>query len=156
MDPCGLRPQVYPAPVSVDFLHSVEVERPAPEVFDYIADFENNPRWQGGMRSCRWTSEQRGGAGATYVQEASFLGKRIETHFRVTEYEAGSRISIESTQSTFPIQVTRSVEALGEGRCRVTAHVRGQPTGILKLFSPMVKKSVTKDYANLKSMLEAG
>ena len=142
--------------MSVDFVHSVDVERPAAEVFDYIADFENNPRWQGGMRSCRWTSNARRCTGATYVQEASFLGRRIETHFRVTEYEPGRRISIESTQSTFPIQVTRSVEALGDDRCRVTAHVRGQPTGILKLLRGMVKKSVTKDYANLKSMLESG
>lgn len=141
--------------MSVDFQHSVEVARPAAEVFDYLADFENNPRWQGGMKSCRWTSDDRQCVGATYVQEASFLGRRIETHFRVTEYEAGRRIAIESTQSTFPIQVRRSVDALDDGRCRVTAHVRGQPTGILKLFSGMVKKSVTKDYAKLKSMLEA-
>jgi uncharacterized membrane protein len=132
----------------------VDIERPAAEVFAYVADFANNPEWQGGMRACRWTSEETMVVGSTYVQEARFLGRRIDTHFKVTALEPGRSISIESTQSTFPIQVTRSVEPLSNGRCRVTAHVRGQPTGILKLFSAMVKKSIRKDYAVLKSKLE--
>lgn len=142
--------------MSVDFEHSVEIDRPAPQVFEFVADFANNPRWQGGMQSCQWTSEGEPSVGSTYVQEAKFLGRRIQTHFRVSALEPGRSISIESTQSTFPIQVTRRVDPLGEARCRVTAHVRGQPTGLLKLFSGMVRKSVTKDYAKLKVMLEAG
>lgn len=141
--------------MSIDFRHSLEIDRPSAEVFDFIADFENNPRWQGGMVSCRWTSDESGAVGATYIQEARFFGRRIDTHFRVTDYIAGQSISIESTQSTFPIQVTRSVEPLDSGRTRVTAHIRGQPTGVLKLFSGMVKKSVSKDYRNLKRLLES-
>jgi uncharacterized membrane protein len=141
--------------MSVDFEHSIEIARPADEVFAYLSDFANNPRWQKGMRSCTWTSPQKQVVGATYVQEAKFLGRRIDTHFRVTEFEPGRRISIESTKSTFPIQVTRKVEPLGAARCRVTAHIRGQPTGLLKLFSGMVKKSVRKDYLQLKAVLES-
>jgi carbon monoxide dehydrogenase subunit G len=141
--------------MALDFTHSIEIDRPAGAVFEYVANFENNPRWQGGMAACRWTSPETMEVGATYVQEAKFLGRRIDTHFVVSEFEAGRRISIESTQSTFPIQVTRSVEPLGQGRCRVTAHVRGQPTGILKLFSGMVKKSIRKDYGQLKAALES-
>lgn len=140
--------------MSVDFKHSIEIARPAAEVFAYIADFENNPAWQGGMVACRWTSEEKMAVGSTYTQEAKFFGRRIDTHFRVTEVDAGRSISIESTVSTFPIQVTRAVEDRGE-RCLVTAHIRGQPTGLLKLFSGMVQKSVVKDYAQLKRHLES-
>lgn len=138
-----------------DFEHSIEIARPAAEVFAFVADFENNPSWQGGMQSCAWTSQTRG-VGGTYVQQAKFFGKRIDTHFAVTALEPETSISIESTQSTFPIQVTRSVESLGAQLCRVTAHVRGQPTGVLRLFSGMVKKSIRKDYAVLKATLEQG
>lgn len=141
--------------MSLDFEHSIEVARPAAEVFGYVAEFENNPRWQRGMQSCRWTSDDRLLVGSTYVQEARFFGRRIDTRFRVTEFEPGRRIAIESTQSTFPIQVTRSVEAIDDRRCRVVAHIRGQPTGLLKLFSPLVKRSVRQDYRRLKQMLEA-
>jgi uncharacterized membrane protein len=142
--------------MSLDFRHSVEIDRPADEVFAYVADFANNPRWQGGMQSCRWTSDETAAVGATYVQEAKFLGRRIETHFRVTEYEPGRRVSIESTVSTFPIQVTRTVEPLSATRCRVTAHVRGQPTGVLALMSGLVKRSIRADYHRLQAELESG
>jgi len=140
--------------MSLDFTHAVEIEVSADDAFAYVSEFENNPAWQGGMVACRWTSEIQRDVGATYVQEARFLGRRIDTHFRVSEYAPGRRISIESTQSPFPIQVTRSVEPLGATRCRVTAHVRGQPTGLLKLFSGMVKKSIRRDYRTLQSTLE--
>lgn len=139
----------------MEFQGTVEIERPAAEVFDFIADFENNPKWQGGMRACRWTSEGPIGVGSTYVQEASFLGRRIETSFRVTEYEPGRSISIESTKSTFPIQVTRSVEPIDASRCRVAAHVRGQPKGVVKLLSGLAKSMIAKDYQALKRLLEA-
>ena len=138
-----------------DFTHHIDIERGAAQVFAYVADFENNPRWQGGMQSCRWTSTDKMQPGSTYVQQAKFFGRQIDTHFRVTAVEPDRSISIESTVSTFPIQVTRSVQPLGEGRCRVTAHVRGQPTGVLRLFSSMVRKSIRKDYDKLKALLES-
>ena len=141
--------------MSLDFKHAIDIARPGPEVFAFVANFENNPRWQAGMRACRWTSDEPMVVGATYVQEARFLGRRIDTHFRVSELSPGRQISIESVKSTFPIQVTRSVEPIDERSCRVTAHIRGQPTGLLKLFSGMVRKQVTKDYRQLKALLEA-
>ncbi len=141
--------------MSIDFEHSIEIERPAAEVFAFVSDFENNPRWQSGMKACRWTSETREDVGATYAQEARFLGRRIETHFRVTEFEPGASVSIESTRGTFPIQVTRRVEPMGDVRCRVVAHIRGQPTGVLRLFGGMVQRSVARDYLALKALLES-
>jgi carbon monoxide dehydrogenase subunit G len=138
----------------MEFRGTIEIARAAADVFDFIANFENNPRWQGGMRACRWTSRGPIGVGSTYVQEARFLGRRIDTHFRVTEYEQGRSISIESTKSTFPIQVTRSVEPIDAERCRVSAHVRGQPKGIVKLLSGMATKMIAKDYEALKRLLE--
>lgn len=140
--------------MSVDFEHTVDIDRPADVVYAWLADFEKNPRWQGGMVDCRWTSAVPGQVGSTYVQHARFMGRRIDTHFEVTAVEPGRSISIASTQSTFPIQVTRRVEPRGDG-CRVTAHIRGQPKGILKLFSGLVARSVAQDYARLKALLEA-
>ena len=140
--------------MSVDFLHTVEIDRPAAEVFAMVADFSRNPEWQGGMVACRWTSDSRSEVGSTYAQEARFLGRPIITEFEVVAVDPGRSIEIASTKSTFPIQVTRSVEALGPDRSRVTAHVRGQPTGWMKWLSGMVGRSVRKDYAALKELLE--
>ncbi len=135
---------------------TVEIARPAHEVFAYLADFENNPHWQGGMEACRWTSEGPVAVGSTYEQRASFLGKQILTTFEVTALEAGRSISISSIVSTFPIQVTREVEPLSPERCRVTADVDGQPPWYLRLpgMAGMVERSVRGDYARLKAQLD--
>lgn len=138
----------------MDFTHSIHIARSVAEVFPFFADAENNPKWQNGMVACRWTSEARMKIGATYDQEARFMGRPIISSFVVTEFVPGERISIETTQSTFPIQVTRSI-CPAQGGCVVTAHIRGQPTGLLKLFSGMVPRSIRKDYEALKALLEA-
>lgn len=142
----------------MDMVTQVEIQRPAAEVFAYLADFENNPAWQGGMQSCKWTSEGPVGVGSTYDQVASFLGRPILTSFEVSAFEEGRSISIVSVVSTFPIQVTRSVEPLAAGACRVTANVAGQPPLVMRLMPGMnwmVKRSVTSDYKKLKALLES-
>jgi len=137
----------------MDFKHTIPVARPADEVFAFVSDSSNNPQWQNGMQSCTWTSDGPIAVGSTYDQKARFMGRDIVSRFVVTDLQPGRSISIETTESTFPIQVTRSVEPDGDG-CSVTAHIRGQPTGLLKLFSGMVPMGVRKDYSKLKALLE--
>ncbi|WP_270180018.1 SRPBCC family protein [Alkalihalobacillus sp. CinArs1] len=133
------------------------INRDPSVVFDYISNFENNPVWQGGMIEAAFTSEGPLQEGSTYDQTATFLGKRIITSFVVTRFEPNTCIQIESVTSTFPIKVTRSVEAAEEG-CLVRAVVEGNPGGLFKLATPLLKKmvhrSVDQDYQNLKNILE--
>lgn len=139
---------------------STIIDRPADEVFAYVADFSNNPTWQQGMRSCTWTTEPPIGVGSRYEQEAAMLGRPVRSTFEVTGYEEGRSISIATIESTFPIQVTRTVEPLADGRTKVSAAVGGGPEGLLgrlaePLMKRMVKRSVDGDYARLKALLEA-
>lgn len=137
---------------------SIEIERPADEVFDHVADMANNPGWQRGQQRCTWTSEPPIAVGSTYDQEASFLGRPIVSSFEVVEFEPGRRIRIVSTAGTMDIDVTRTVEPLSEGRCRVMAEVKGDPPGLFRLLgpllSPLVRRSVAGDYERLKANLE--
>ncbi len=143
-------------PISV----GVDVDRPANEVFAFVSEFENNPRWQRGMRSCRWTSPAPRGVGSTYDQVARFLGKEIVSSFRVLEHDPGRRVKITSTSGPFPITETRTVQPLGDGRAHVSAIVEGDAGGFFRIAGPvlraMVARSVRGDYARLKRLLEAG
>jgi uncharacterized protein YndB with AHSA1/START domain len=67
----------------------VQIDRPAEEVFAYISNFENNPKWQSGQIEARITSEGPLRVGSTYDQVAKFLGRRIVSTFEVVEYEPG-------------------------------------------------------------------
>ena len=138
---------------------SIEIDRPANVVFDFLADMENNPKWQKGQQYCEWTSEPPLKLGSTYDQRARFLGKEIISSFEVVEYESGRRIRIKTTSGTMPIDVTREVTPRSEQHCEVTALIKGDPPRLLRLLGPflntMVRSSVNKDYQRLKSILEA-
>ena len=135
---------------------STFINRPSADVFAYISNFENNPKWQGGMVDAWFTSEPPMRVGTSYSQVAVFLGRRVESTFEVTEYQAGRLIKAKSIVSTFPITFTRIVDA-ENGGSRVTAIVEGDASGIFKLAEPLlagkVNKSIHKDYENLKKIL---
>jgi hypothetical protein len=101
---------------------------------------------------------QRQSRGPTYDQQASFLGRSINSSFVVTALEPGGSITIETTESTFPITVTRAVETISETSCRVSATVDGGPGGVLAvlgvLMRPLAQRSVRGDYRRLKAVLE--
>lgn len=137
---------------------SVEVNRPAAEVFAFVSDVQNNPKWQRGQRSCAWTSPTPHELDATYDQTARFLGRDIVSKFRVSEYEPGRRMTFVSTAGPFPIDESRTVEPLGAGRSRVTAVVRGDASRTFWIVAPllrsMVGRSVRGDYARLHRLLQ--
>ena len=143
----------------IEISAQVEIARSPEAIFDFLADMSNNPTWQKGMQECRWTSEPPLRLGSTYDQVARFLGKVIVSSFVVTEFEPGHRIRIQTASGTMPIDVTREVIAIADGRSSVSAIVRGDPTGVFRLATPlmrsMVQRSVTRDYRRLRELLEA-
>lgn len=141
-----------------DIASSINIDHPADVVFDFLADMTNNPRWQRGQIGSEWTSPPPLALGSTYDQQARFLGRTITSSFEVTEFEPGRRIRIETVGGTMPIDVTRTVEPISEGRCRVTARIRGTPPSPFRLLGPLldrlVQRSVDRDYRRLKELLE--
>lgn len=135
-----------------------EIARPAAEVFDFVSDSSNNPRWQKGQQSCQWTSAPPIGVGSTYQQEARFLGRTLLNKFEVIDYEPGRSITIRSVEGSFPIEVRRGVESIDPDRTRLRAEISGEPTGVFRLAGPLVQwfaqRSVDADYDRLKTLLE--
>lgn len=134
-----------------------ELGRPASEVAEFFFDAANNPRWQRGMRRCEWETPPPLGVGSRYVQEARFLGRSVVSRFQVTKHTPARSITIETVESTFPITVTRTVEAIDDSRCTVTAEIIGRPRGLLRLLAPLTRRldqrSVDRDYDRLVLLL---
>ncbi len=143
---------------AIDFSTEVEIGRPAPEVFAFVSDVSNNPRWQRGMRSCVWTSAPPHGAGATYDQTARFLGRDIVSKFVVAEYDPGRMIRFKTTESPFPIDERRTVTPVSDGTSRIRVHLQGDASRVFRLVAPLlsglVGRSVSRDYQRLKRLLD--
>ncbi len=137
----------------------VQIDKPSDEVFAFISNFENNPKWQSGQLEARFSSEGPLRVGSTYDQVAKFLGRRIESSFEVLEYEPNRTVKASSTGGSFPITFTRMVEP-HEGGAKVTAIIEGNASGFFKLAEPllsrMVQRSVDSDYRTLKRVMERG
>jgi uncharacterized membrane protein len=139
---------------------NIEINRPAPEVFDYLEDVENNPKWLRGMISAQWTTEPPVRVGSRYEQLAKFMGKQIRTSFEVVAHEPPKKITISSREgSSFPITVTRAVEPLDARGCRVTETVDSEPGGFYRIAQPilrvLVRRTIGRDYKRLKALLES-
>lgn len=136
----------------------IEVKPPPDDVFAYWSDWSNNPTWQTGMQSCTWTSEPPLALGSTYDQRASFLGRPIVSSFEVVEFESGRKVRIRTTKSSLPLDITRQVTPRPGGGTILEATIRGEPTGVMRLFNPlmqrMVARSINQDYGRLKELLD--
>jgi hypothetical protein len=136
-----------------------EVDRTPAEVFAFVADASNNPRWQQGQRSCEWITPPPMGVGSRYRQVARFLGRDVESLFEVVDLVPGESITISSIAGSFPITVRRSVRSRDGGGSVVTAEIQGEPGRFFRLLGPLLRplaqRSVSADYRRLKQLLEA-
>jgi uncharacterized protein YndB with AHSA1/START domain len=142
---------------SVRLTATREIARSAPDVFEFLADAANNPRWQNGMKTCEWITPAPVAVGSRYDQEASFFGRPVLSTFEVLELDPGHRILIEATKSTFPIRVERRVDPITASACRVTAEIEGSPAvprSVQRLVGWLAQRSVKRDYDRLATLLE--
>jgi uncharacterized membrane protein len=137
--------------------NTVTVERPIDDVFGYLADGTNNPRWRSGVLSIERTSAQEG-AGATYRQKLRGPGGRpIDGDYRITAYQPSNLIEFQVTAGPARPTGRFVLTEAGPGRTTVTFSLDLQPTGIMRLMSRMIAKTMRSEVdqlARLKAELE--
>lgn len=66
----------------MEFANTIEIDRPAHDVFRFLADFQNVPRWNYATVETRKTSPGPVGVGATYRQLRSVPTRSEEFEIR--------------------------------------------------------------------------
>jgi len=85
---------------------SAEVAATPGEVFDFLADPANLPRWQTGILSAERTSPDPIGVGSTARVVRELAGQRMAVDLTITGYEAGRRLMLESAVSGIGVEAT--------------------------------------------------
>lgn len=75
------------------FSNTIAIRRQRDVVFDYLATFENVPRWNYAIAETRRTSPGPVGVGSTYWQRRTVPSPSEET-FEVVEFEPPQRLAI--------------------------------------------------------------
>jgi uncharacterized protein YndB with AHSA1/START domain len=135
---------------------SVDIDRPASEVFAYLTDAEKLPQWQAGAIEAEWQGERAAGARVREVRK--FLGRRMESELEVTAYEPDRRLGLKVLSGPVPFSVDQRLEPRNGGT-RLTFVGEGEPGGFFRLAEPLVARTAERqfkgDYETLKDLLEA-
>jgi uncharacterized protein YndB with AHSA1/START domain len=140
-----------------DARHEVTIRRPTGEVFAFIADGLNGPKWRPGVLDIAHVSGT--GVGATYKQGVKGPGgRRVDADYRVTEYEPGRRLAFEAIAGPVRPTGTYLLEETPDGS-RLTFSLHAELGGIKKLLmGGAVQKTMDAEVAateRLKELLES-
>jgi polyketide cyclase/dehydrase/lipid transport protein len=139
---------------------AVLVCRPPDEVFPFIEDARNRPRWDESVESEELTSPEPIGVGTTVrTRLRRSLGQEYEYTWEVVEHEPPSRMWIESTSGPFPTTLAYELSPREDGTW-VEFSVTGRPAGPLRLLQPVIariiQRNLDRGFPRLKRLLETG
>lgn len=137
--------------------HTVTIDRPETEVFDFIADGTNNRLWRDGVTEI--SLESGAGVGAVYSQTMKGPGGRqIRGDYRITEFDPPNRLAFAVIAGPARPTGVFQLTADGPSRTQLTFSLDLQAQGFMRLMAPMITSQVRREVAaadNLKRVLEA-
>jgi uncharacterized protein YndB with AHSA1/START domain len=140
------------------FTNTVTIDRPTVDVFAFVADPENVPKWNHAIVETRKTSDGPVGVGTTYRQIRS-LPTRSEETLEVTELEPARRFAVRGELGPFVGTLAYDLEDV-DGRTRLTNTADLGGRGLMKLATPIaagrVREAVAANLGALKELLERG
>jgi uncharacterized membrane protein len=136
--------------------NSIVIDRPRSDVFSFVADHENDPKWRPGVLDIKRASGE--GQGAVYTQGVQGpMRKRIDADFEVIAYQPDTLLAFRTLAGPVrPEGSYRFEEA--DGGTRVTFSLNANLRGAQKLMAPIVGKSMRNQVAalnDLKRVLES-
>jgi uncharacterized membrane protein len=139
----------------LEFENTIRIDRPVEEVFAFLSDFENIPKWNYYVLEVRQLSEGLIGVGTTYHQ----VRKSNQQDLRIIEFEPGHTVAVKTLPQSSP-DLEMRFTLYEEG---ITTRVRdewklntGRPAIFERLAGGRIKSAVAENLAKLKELLEEG
>jgi carbon monoxide dehydrogenase subunit G len=128
---------------------TIEIERPADEVFAFMTDVSHVPEWQAGVK----TAERHDGR----IEEArSLFGRELHTTLEIVEEEPPRVFTLRALNSPVPFTVRHELEPAEGGGTRLTVTADGDVPGFAAgLLARRAEKQFRKDFERLKQILES-
>lgn len=132
---------------------SLVLPRSADEVFNFLSDPRNDPRWRSDVRSARVLTNGPLRVGTRIETEISFLGRQRPI-YEVSALEPPYREEL--TGCSGPLRssvITYLIEPLAEHQCRFTLRFAVRPTGLLRLLEPLIRPPFKQQLAQFMTNL---
>jgi len=135
----------------------VEIERPATEVFDFVADMTNAPFWQSGLHLVERIPPGPVRVGSEHVFERRFAGRTLKSRNRITELQPPTRIAFEIPKGWISGRAAYDVVQIDGGSrvcCRMEFRARGLGGLVEPLLARVLRHDSRRDDRRLKAVLE--
>jgi carbon monoxide dehydrogenase subunit G len=139
----------------IEFTNEIVIERPVGEVFDFVSDLRNVPKWNYYVLEVSKTSDGPAGAESTYHQ----VRKTDEQDIQIVDYQPNRQVTLQTMPSSTPeFEMRFAFEPEGNGT-RITDEWKletGRNPLIERLGAGRIKSAVLENLGKLKELMETG
>ena len=140
--------------------HSIEINRPAEEVFAYLEQVDRHNEWQGSLVSTTVETDGPTRVGTRVVEHRNLPGGTRDFSYEVTEHDPPHKTSFRGTAGLVRPVGTYTVDPTGESSSRMNVELDLEGHGIGKLFAILARRQAAKevpvDQERFKELLESG
>jgi len=134
---------------------TIDVARPAEEVFAHLVDLDRIPEWQESAVESR--ADEPLAEGVRIFECRRALGREVHSELEVTEFDRPRRLMLKTVNGPVRFTVDHRL-AETDGGTRLTVVAEGKAGGLMRLGEPMLARTVEaemrKDFERLKELLE--
>ena len=138
--------------------HSIEINRPAEEVFAYLDQVERHNEWQRSLVSTTVETDGPTRVGTRVVERRNIPGGTRDFSYQLTEHDPPRKISFRGTAGPVRPVGTYTVDPTGESSSRMNVELDLQGHGIGKLFAILARRQAAQevpvDHEKFKELLE--
>jgi uncharacterized protein YndB with AHSA1/START domain len=130
-----------------EFHGSAVIDRPIDEVFAFLADGTNDPKFSPRVQEIRKTTDVPVGVGTIYESTVKDAGMKTSRTFELTEFEAPTKIRW-TERSKNAITVSEGgydLERVGDAQTRLTIRNTFEGHGFGKLIIGFAHRAAVKD-----------
>jgi uncharacterized protein YndB with AHSA1/START domain len=134
---------------------TVEIARPADDVFALLSDVSRVPEWQASAIESR--ADGPLAEGVRIHERRHFLGHDGDTELEVSAFEPRRRLALRTLRGPVKLAIDHVLEET-DGCTTLHVTAEGRPHGLLRLAGPAVaakaRQELRRDFERLKAILE--
>jgi uncharacterized membrane protein len=140
--------------------HSIEINRPAEEVFAYLDQLDRHGEWQSSLVSARVETDGPTRVGTRVVERRKVPGGARDIPYEITRHEPPRSASFRGTAGPVRPVGTVTVDRVGRSSSRVTIELDLEGHGVGKLLAVFARRhaanEVPQSNEKFKQLLESG
>jgi hypothetical protein len=143
---------------TITLIHETDIDAPAAVAWRVVADYSRDVEWRDGVLRMLPAPAGPVQVGTTTAEEMKVAGRTYRNDGEVVAVEPGRRFEWRTTAGAVA-HGSRQVLPIDAGRCRVRLELHVTPTGLNRLFAPMLKKVLDRalagDVQRLRHLVQA-